>query len=206
MATIVLKLRGRELSRHPITSRITRIGRDVTNDVAIDNPGVSRVHASIRFTAGKFHVVDEGSANGIFVNGTEIDMHELNYGDEIQFGKFTAVFLAGGGAATQNLDDGATRGDVTVNPVETTSISTADLRQMIAKRTASSPPQRAVPPPQPSDSRFETHSGSPLPGSFTPPTPPSQTNTQQLMALAIGALGATVVALGGLLVFLLMRD
>jgi pSer/pThr/pTyr-binding forkhead associated (FHA) protein len=209
MATIVLKLRGRELSRHPVTSRIVRLGRDVTNDITIDNSGVSRVHASVRYTGGAFHVVDEGSANGIFVNGTEVDIHLLEYGDEIQFGKFTAVFLAGGGAAPQDLDDGDSSGPGSVNPVETTSISIADLRRMIAARATGATPQIDAPPPLQAQGHrhSESYDKPPMTNSDVQiPTPPPRDSTQQLMLLAIGALGATVFALGCVVMYLLLRN
>lgn len=158
MATIVLKLRGRELSRHPVVSVVTRIGRDIINDVHIDNDGISRLHASIRYQGETFHVVDEGSVNGIFVNGETVDVAALHDGDEIQLGKFTAVFLAVGGSGPDELQ-AESEPVRRVNPVETTAISTRDIHRMMADRRAAAgmqstsemekPPQPdpATPPP-----------------------------------------------------------
>lgn len=203
MATIVLKLRGRELSRHPITKRITRIGRDATNDVSVDNPGVSRMHASVRFTGGGFHVVDEGSANGIFVNGEEVDTLPLTGGDEIQFGKFIAVFLLDGGSSPQDLQDAADEGQQAVDPVETTSISTTDLRRMIAERSAA-PTSPSLPPSPPfaSPRHQATYAGPPA---TMERAPVQQPQTSQALLLAVGAMGAVVVVLAGVVVYLLVR-
>ena len=135
MATIVLKLRGRELSRHPIAGKVTRIGRDVLNDIHIDNDGVSRLHASIRYHGDAFHAVDEGSVNGIFVNGERVDVFRLTNGDEVQIGKFTAVLVDVGGASPGELLDDHVPANP-VNPVETTAIDTRDLQRMLRERQA----------------------------------------------------------------------
>ena len=230
MATIVLKLRGRELSRHPIERRITRIGRDVTNDIAVDNPGVSRVHASIRYTAGAFHVFDEGSANGIFVNGNEVDTCPLQDGDEIQFGKFTAVFESAGGVPPRQLGASSSGSHAPVNPVETTSISTADIRKMIEQQQHTQedivPPEigaaprmpaiqqrppmsmrrtmtSSSPPTQPSHRHFDTYTGPPM---FPEDEAgKAKGGNNQTLLLAVGALGGMVVVLTGLVLYLLLK-
>jgi FHA domain len=81
-----------------------RIGRrSVTRGLApeIDltgppaDPGISRLHAVLVASAdGNWAVVDPGSANGTFVNGTEITVGEqvwLRDGDRINLGAWTAI-------------------------------------------------------------------------------------------------------------------
>ncbi len=63
-----------------------RIGRDPTNDVAINHPVVSKHHAEIVKQDGKFFVVDLGSTNGTFVNGIKIKRHQLHELDRIVIG------------------------------------------------------------------------------------------------------------------------
>lgn len=46
------------------------IGRDPSNDVVIDSPSVSRRHARIRTNVDGWLLIDEGSRNGTYVNGT----------------------------------------------------------------------------------------------------------------------------------------
>ncbi|GEM_PF-3593565 len=205
MATIVVKLRGREMKRHAIVSKITRIGRDTTNDVSIDNPGISRVHASVRYQGGRFHVVDEGSVNGIFVNGDEIDDLILADGDEIQIGKFTAVFLDAGGAHPQDLLSGPVGHTTPVNPVETTAISLNDLHKMIDSRREEAGKhdtanvRKPKPPSNPPHRRFDTFVGA-------PEDTAGEDKTQQLLVVAIGMMGVIVLALAGIVVYLVTKS
>lgn len=58
------------------------------------NQGVSRLHATIRIDPqkNKVFVIDQGSANGTFVNGYEIPANSevpLNHGDVLTLGKFS---------------------------------------------------------------------------------------------------------------------
>jgi pSer/pThr/pTyr-binding forkhead associated (FHA) protein len=92
MAHLTLMLKGREVSRHALTQE-ARIGRDPSNDLVIDNVGVSRHHATIR--AGQdsqFSVHDAGSQNGVFVNGKRVAERQLVDGDAIQIGKYTLEY------------------------------------------------------------------------------------------------------------------
>ena len=79
MAELIVTLKGRELRRVPITMTDTVIGRDPSSDVRIDNPGVSRTHAVVRYRDFIFRVWDHGSANGLFVNGRRVDWLQLGY-------------------------------------------------------------------------------------------------------------------------------
>ena len=47
------------------------IGRDASNDVALDDPYASRQHAMVRIEGGKSHLFDLGSSGGTRVNGKE---------------------------------------------------------------------------------------------------------------------------------------
>jgi pSer/pThr/pTyr-binding forkhead associated (FHA) protein len=58
------------------------------------NMGVSRLHATIRIDPqkNKVFVIDQGSANGTYVNGYEIPANSetpINHGDVLTLGKFT---------------------------------------------------------------------------------------------------------------------
>lgn len=68
------------------------IGRNPGNDILIDNVGVSRRHAVIRWSGDRAIVEDLGSANGTFVNGEKITSHELRDGDEIVVLKHKLVY------------------------------------------------------------------------------------------------------------------
>ncbi len=127
MAHLILRLKGREILRHEIALRTTRIGREQSNEIVIDNPGVSRIHAAVVFEDPDFVVIDQGSANGVYVNGERTAMHRLQHGDRIEIGKFELEFTA-------NYGSEALRGDMVVeapkSPVQTVvlpSVTDADL-------------------------------------------------------------------------------
>jgi hypothetical protein len=72
----------------------TRIGRSPDCDVFLDDVTVSRNHAVLVQQDGKFHVEDQGSLNGTFVNRRRIDNAQLENGDELQIGKYRMTFIA----------------------------------------------------------------------------------------------------------------
>jgi len=51
----------------------TRIGRDPASEVAIDDDTVSSFHATLDWRDGYFHVEDQRSTNGTFLNGERLD-------------------------------------------------------------------------------------------------------------------------------------
>src|SRR5574342_1063905 len=72
----------------PLESDQITIGRDSTNDVAINDAEVSRRHSRLTFQGGKYVVEDMGSTNGTFVNGQRLSgPHVLKPGDVLAFGE-----------------------------------------------------------------------------------------------------------------------
>lgn len=70
------------------------IGRRPENHVILNDTKVSRRHAVIReFQRGEFWLIDFGTKNGTFLNGTRVRQPTcLASDDEIRFGNFTVVF------------------------------------------------------------------------------------------------------------------
>ena len=62
----VLVVDGRTV---PLARSVTRIGRTPGQDVVVDDPGVSRIHAEVRRSGDVYRVADAGSSNGTSVNG-----------------------------------------------------------------------------------------------------------------------------------------
>lgn len=65
------------------------IGRDLSNDVTIESSTVSRRHALIRSTGGGWLLLDLGSSNGTYVDGTlpvTADGTLVGVGTEVRFG------------------------------------------------------------------------------------------------------------------------
>lgn len=66
------------------------VGRARDSDIALDDEGVSRRHALFVCTPdGKVTVEDLSSTNGTSVDGELIDVHELQGGEQLQFGSAT---------------------------------------------------------------------------------------------------------------------
>ena len=74
------------------------VGRDYSSDLVLEDKAVSRHHAIIRqLGSGDYFVIDSGSANGTFVNGTRITVPTpLKNGDVLSIGCFEAKFVSGG--------------------------------------------------------------------------------------------------------------
>lgn len=60
------------------------IGRSLYATLVVDDPSVSRLHASIRRVADGFVIADMGSRNGTFVNGVQIGREPVKIGERDQ--------------------------------------------------------------------------------------------------------------------------
>ncbi|MEN3341128.1 MAG: hypothetical protein V7644_532 [Actinomycetota bacterium] len=69
------------------------IGRSPDCGIFLDDVTVSRRHAVLVELDGRWHVQDEGSLNGTFVNRRRVESAELSDGDELQVGKYRLTFL-----------------------------------------------------------------------------------------------------------------
>ena len=85
--SITITLNDKEIGRKELDQGLIAIGRDMDNDIVINNLSVSRCHAIIQIRDGKIFVKDMASANGTFVNGQKIDECELRDGDLMLVGK-----------------------------------------------------------------------------------------------------------------------
>ncbi len=74
---------------------VTTIGRDVHNDIPIDDLTVSRNHAMVRRIGhDDYYLIDSGSANGSFLNGNRIAMPSLlKNSDQIKIGGLEISFI-----------------------------------------------------------------------------------------------------------------
>lgn len=67
---------------------ILSLGRDITNDIVINDPEVSRHHLRITRSADGISIEDLGSTNGTFINGQRLSgVRALNRGDIIGLGE-----------------------------------------------------------------------------------------------------------------------
>jgi pSer/pThr/pTyr-binding forkhead associated (FHA) protein len=92
-ALLVVKRGPGAGSKFVLDKDVTTAGRHPESDIFLDDITVSRKHAELRRSEGKFSVHDLGSLNGTYVNRQQVDDTQLANGDEIQIGKFKLVFF-----------------------------------------------------------------------------------------------------------------
>jgi diguanylate cyclase (GGDEF)-like protein len=69
-----------------LTGPTIEVGRVAQSALHLPFEGVSRQHARLTWTDGKYCIEDLNSANGTFVQGTRVTRHALSDGDVLQFG------------------------------------------------------------------------------------------------------------------------
>ena len=68
------------------------LGRSPENDIAVDDPEMSRKHAVFRRTPQGVRVEDQGTSNGTGVNGEAVAHAQLKHGDVIQVGEVEITY------------------------------------------------------------------------------------------------------------------
>ena len=89
-AGVALIVNGVQVFR--ISRAVVNIGRSMDNHLVINNPGVSRRHAQLRFLQGQFVIFDLDSTGGTWVNGKRVQQHSLQHGDVISLSGVPLVF------------------------------------------------------------------------------------------------------------------
>jgi hypothetical protein len=132
------------------------VGRDPSCEVVVTDGSVSRRHARLEKRAGAWWVVDQGSANGTYVNSLKVAEQALKKGQELRFGAL------------------AFRVDIHEDPEATVSspILADDSATVMAPQT---PPPAPLPPPMPMPPPPMPAAPPPLPHAapLPPPAPPS---------------------------------
>ncbi|MFL5661419.1 MAG: FHA domain-containing protein, partial [Ktedonobacteraceae bacterium] len=96
-----------ESQQHPLNKSEVTIGRAPNNDIVLAQDKdklISRYHAIVRYENGSYLLHDNGSSNGIFVNGQLLDKtidRPLHDGDKVVIGDYTLTFCAPQSVAEQ---------------------------------------------------------------------------------------------------------
>ena len=95
-AGILLVLKGAGVGgRYLLDAAETKIGRDINNEICLDDITVSRSHALISRSDG-YTIKDLGSLNGTYLNAVVVREAKINPGDEVQIGKYHLTLFIGG--------------------------------------------------------------------------------------------------------------
>jgi ABC transport system ATP-binding/permease protein len=86
-------------------ARILRIGRAGDNDVVVADLSVSRHHAELRNVGGRYEIVDLGSHNGTFLNGSQI-AYRAPVTEQDIIGIGMATFRLAGDELREFMDEG----------------------------------------------------------------------------------------------------
>jgi pSer/pThr/pTyr-binding forkhead associated (FHA) protein len=77
----------------PMAGKALSVGRHEDQDVRLDDAGVSRSHAMLVLRDGVWSVRDNGSANGLYLNGQRLKEAVLGTGDILRIGNSRLRFL-----------------------------------------------------------------------------------------------------------------
>jgi hypothetical protein len=94
----------------PLQGQVLNLGRRSDNQIVIDDPQVSRLHAQIRIINNRYVIFDLDSTGGTFINKVRVEQATLFPGDVISlagvdlvYGQDAGFFLADGGSYTQPM-------------------------------------------------------------------------------------------------------
>jgi ABC transport system ATP-binding/permease protein len=118
------------------------IGRDLRADIRIAHPLISRAHLVLRFDQGRWIAIDNGSLNGMFVNGRRVPTVDIRDGQQLTIGNPDGPQLS--------FEVGRHEGSVGRPP--TTSIPVADRPNgnFSSQQPRTQPPPASRPQPYPS--------------------------------------------------------
>ncbi len=71
---------------------IFNIGRRIENNLVMNDPRVSRIHAQLRPMNGNYVLFDLGSTGGTFINGRRIEQSVIYSGDVISLAGVQLIF------------------------------------------------------------------------------------------------------------------
>jgi hypothetical protein len=197
----MVSLRLVPVSGNPIdvTRDPSMVGRDPACEVVVTDGSVSRRHARLERRADEWWVVDQGSANGTYVNSLKVAEIALKNGPELRFGAL------------------AFRVDVTEDPEATVASPALPEETLMATPEPPPPPPPPTPPPPPAAATPPPAPPPPPPphraaGGGHPPAsapvpqmsggaPPAKKGRGPVFWVAVGCCGCLllVLILGGLL-------
>lgn len=81
---------------HPLTEQKLLVGRGEECQIVLDDASVSRVHVEVLRTEHGLMILDQGSSNGLRINGAELPSAMLRSGDVVELGDVRLKFVPAG--------------------------------------------------------------------------------------------------------------
>jgi hypothetical protein len=141
-----------------ISQDVSVVGREPGCEVHVNDGSVSRRHARIERRGAAFFVVDEGSANGTFLDSQRVADALLRPGQEVRFGAVPFRVEITGPAGFET--DGTILG------------GTPMAAPPLPRPAAPPPPAPAYPPPPPAAVAPPAYPSAPRPPTYAPSAPP----------------------------------
>jgi len=107
-AKLVLRKENQMMGEFKLDKECMTIGRQMENDIPIDDHKVSRNHAQVILQGNQAYLHDLNSTNGTFLNHHKINVHQLNDGEEFSIGDFYFTYVEGQ-RSTETVDRHDTR-------------------------------------------------------------------------------------------------
>ena len=94
MARLLVKKRAQVIAEYKIASiNVINIGSVRANDIVVMDKNVSENHCTITKVNDTYEIKDNNTLTGTLLNGKQITISELNFGDEIGIGNHSLVFF-----------------------------------------------------------------------------------------------------------------
>lgn len=117
--------------RYPLEADSLTIGRDRNNNIPVNDPIASRLHATIYRKGEELYLRDEKSTNGTFVNAKRVSTCRLHHGDRISIGDtvFLVEWKTEEKPTSVTVSDAMhdTSSDISLNLASTSLVSVAEL-------------------------------------------------------------------------------
>ena len=86
MHYLVHTLKNGKIIKYSLETNETSIGRDIVNQIVLNEKSISRRHCKLIHSQGKLRVIDLNSTNGSFINDQRIQESILDAGDTLRLG------------------------------------------------------------------------------------------------------------------------
>jgi hypothetical protein len=173
-----------------VTNDRVLVGRDPSCDMVIEDKSVSRRHAYFERRGGGWAIVDQGSANGTFINGAQVMDAELQDGQELRLGMVPLRVEMESAMAGTVLMQSPVQGTVMMPPGGMPSMPpppppAAAPAAWGAHQPAYAPAQPAYAPPPPPPAYEPPPAYAPPPSPYAQPAAPAYAPSPQDEAAAL---------------------